>query len=295
MSNGATRALTWAVKELKRLTSIEAAALRNIGKDTVRSIRRDVYEKVHTDQDGRRKIEKAWEQGRVHRPQSQPPETTLAIAELRPGRHAPPEMTAGYIISLPRAVWKEFGTGVDAIISTSPSLLRRIHEITREGWTIRYGPEHSGTHTNTELKRILIDPSRKGDPLQTAAAIAYESGHTIEPYKILTPGPLDDKEEWIQHHLDKIYKSEARAHWSLQQAQSESASRGGPLVGLGSPAYERSIEEIYDAADGKMSDDAIRKIFELMPDGQVGDWHDPSPPTFAEHYRHLLEKIWEKY
>ncbi|WP_159850784.1 hypothetical protein [Nocardia sp. CY41] len=295
MSNGATRALTWAMKELKRLTSIETAALQNTGKDVVRSIRRDVDEKVHTDQDGKRKIEKAWEQGRVHRPRSQSPETALAIAEMRPGRHAPPEMAAGYIISLPRAVWKEFGTGVDAIIRTSPSLLRRIHDITREGWTIRYGPEHSGTQTIPELKRILIDPSRKGDPLQTAVAIAYESGHTIEPFKILKPGPLDDKEGWIEYHLDKIYKSEARAHWSLQQAQSESASRGGPLVGFGSPAYGRSIEEIYDAADGRMSDDAIGKISALMADGRVGDWHDPPPPTFADHYSKLLEKIWEKY
>ncbi|MEU7633583.1 hypothetical protein AB0C34_27010 [Nocardia sp. NPDC049220] len=283
------------MNELKRLTSLETAALRNAYRDVVRSMVRDADEKVRTDQAGGRRIKNATKQGWVHRPHSQSIGPELAIAEIGSGRQELPKITPGYVISLPRSIWKEFGTGVDVIIRTSPSLLRRIHDITREGWTIRYGPKHSGTQTITELKRIIIDPSRKDDPLQTAVAIAYEVGHTIEPFRKLRPGPVDDKEEWIEHHLDKIYKSEARAHWSLQHAQRESASRGGPLVGFGSPTFGRRIEEIYDAADGNMSDDAIESISELMKYGTVGDWHDSSPPTFADYYRQWLEELWEKY
>jgi hypothetical protein len=53
------RALTWIRDELERLTTKQTEAWRDTGKGAARSVVRDVDEKLHVDQGGRREIEKA--------------------------------------------------------------------------------------------------------------------------------------------------------------------------------------------------------------------------------------------
>lgn len=185
------------------------------------------------------------------------------------------------------------GNDVDEIVDDSPTLKENLKALEADGWTTTYGEAGKGSFCDKTAKRIVIDPSEKGNPAAVAQTLAHESGHaryTADPY--VKPDGLS-REEYIRRNANRHLKDEGEATLTNAKVRDEIIANGGPDIGIAG-AQAKKYDEIAD----KYPDPADReKARQEIADAFAKGEHPSTDPTknYEDYYGKNYAEFWDKH
>lgn len=146
------------------------------------------------------------------------------------------------------AVVTGLGDGVDELVAKSPTLQSDLQRLQQNRWTIKYGPEGSGSTADRRNKIIQIDGAERGDPAAATQSLAHEIGHASYEYK----PDYSSRSAYI----DSAMADEGAATMSNIRAQREIVANDGTDIGIaGNSANHAAYNGAYDQflQDGDMA------------------------------------------
>ena len=182
------------------------------------------------------------------------------------------------------AVVTGLGDDVDKLVAKSPSLQRDLQQLQKDRWTIKYGPEGSGSTADRRNKIIQIDGSEQGDPLAATQTLAHEVGHASYQYK----PDYSSKSAY----MDGVMADEGAATLNNIKVQREILANGGPNIGIAGnganhATYNAAYDDFVESGDANAARKAIGRRFcgsEITSNtGQsyadyYGGWYDRAFP-----------------
>jgi len=163
------------------------------------------------------------------------------------------------------------------IARLSPTLLDEWEQARAQGWTFTSNPGE-GTYTNSDQKRINIDPElAKNGPFQRVNALSHELGHALHS----PPIDRSSKEAYVDSQLD----GEGAATMNTIKIEREILAAGGADIVPAAP-NDDGYERIYDAyvqagSTPEAYQNAIRQIGQVY--GTLTPSTDPST-NYREYY-----------
>jgi type VI secretion system secreted protein VgrG len=181
---------------------------------------------------------------------------------------------------------------IDALIAKSPTLSKNLRELTKNGWTIKYGTPGAGTFADRGKKEIVVDPNQKGNPNDVVQSLAHESGHAMYTPDAYVPPDGLTKDQYVNANTNSALKDEGEATMTNAQIRHEIQGNGGPDIGIAgaqSAQYEGVYEKYPNYSD---RDQARQDIGNIFATGEHPST-DPSS-TYYDYYSKGYKDYWDQ-
>jgi type VI secretion system secreted protein VgrG len=166
------------------------------------------------------------------------------------------------------------GSGVDEVVTKSPTLAREMEALKKKGYRVAYGKKGGGSYTDFASKTITLDGNLENNPAGATRALAHEAGHAVTG----APHGFDTLQENVHSHL----LGEADAELNKQVVRQELLGNGGPDIDDGS-ALDRNTESVMSRLQsGRIGYDEAREAvaadYGAMPTSTT---HEPYTDYYA--------------
>ena len=183
------------------------------------------------------------------------------------------------------------GSGIDAVVNKSDTLVSNLEKLKADGWSIKYGTPGKGTYADRGSKTIFVDPNQSGNPADVTQSLAHESGHALYTMDPQTKLGKQSKEDYVKENLPRNLKDEGEATLMNAQVRNEINGKGGPDVGMAGQHgedYQKDAESEHDYTKRDKQRDDIGKKY------AKGENTSTSGQTYEDYYKKQYEDQWDK-
>jgi WXG100 family type VII secretion target len=138
----------------------------------------------------------------------------------------------------------KFDSKVQNLAEKSPTLLKELEQLEKDGWRIIEGAAGKGSYADRTKKTIVVEKGRAVD--DTLGTIAHESGHATYgdvPYH--APTQTMTRAEYLRLNVDECLKDEGNAQFNRSTVRAEIQKAKGGDIGWGGTQDYKSVYQNF--------------------------------------------------
>lgn len=182
----------------------------------------------------------------------------------------------------------KFDSKVQNLAEKSPTLLKQLEQLEKDGWTFKEGPAGKGSYADRTKKTIVVEKGRSAE--DALGTIAHESGHALygkPPYH--APTKTMTRDQYIRLNVDEAMKDEGSAQFNRGQVRAEIMGAKGGDIGLGGTQDYKGVYQQYQ--NNKITRDAaINDMAKLMGNERTSTTNE----SYRTYYGKPYGDYWDK-